>query len=87
MSEMTEEGALTYAARAFMSKFAPVLDGWTQVRAETMVVRFEDLSGADGEDAWRRLLDHLGLAVPDAVLARVLRTYRIEALAGPDSPK
>jgi len=87
MSEMTDKGALSYAARAFVTEFAPVLDGWAQVGAETQVVRFEDLTGADGEDAWRRLLEHLGLALPDAVLARVLRTYRIEALAGTGSSK
>jgi hypothetical protein len=83
MAGMSEADALAYAGRAFVTEFAPVLDGWRKTGPETLPVRFEDLTGEAGEAVWQAVLAHLGIQVPDQVLRAVLRTYRIEALASP----
>ena len=87
MEGMREAEAQAYATNAFLAEFSPVLEGWRTTGAETLRVRFEDLTGPRGPTVWRKVLDHLGMQVPAPVLHSVLRFYRIEALAPPGRPK
>lgn len=87
MDALPETEVLAYAIRAFLAEFGPVLDGWRAPDPQTLPVRFEELTGPDGEGVWHRVLEHLGLPVPGPVLRAVLNTYRIEALSGPPAQR
>ena len=57
---------------------------WIESESDTdaMVVRFEDLAGADSVAHFRKLFDHCRIALPDSVLEEVLDAYSFERLSG-----
>ena len=81
MSEMSETRAYQYATHAFVTEFKPLLEAWLCTGSETCVARFEDLTGMESFQAWKSICLHLEIDIPDAVLASVLQTYRIDALS------
>jgi hypothetical protein len=65
------------------------LESWTAVSAvdeHVRLVRFEDLIGPEGFDAFWDLMAHCDIAIPGAVLCRVLQDHSFSSLSGGRQP-
>ena len=84
LSDLDEEAALIECVR-MLSRYGlfDALASWTEADdANVMVVRYEDLIGAQRDEAWKQLLDHCDVPLPDIDRDMLLARYSFEALSG-----
>lgn len=84
LEAMSKEQGLVHV----LSDFGSIIDiGDDWLRSSTgdqraKIVRYEDLTGADDQEHWAQLLQHLDIDVSDRQLARILNDYRFENISG-----
>lgn len=61
-----------------------ILESWSNQRENPAVclVRYEDLTGDAGEEAWGKVFAHCGIEMPRATLAALLADYSFEKMSG-----
>lgn len=50
--------------------------------SDVLLVKFEDVIGEGNTALWEKIFTHLDIPIPPALLSRMLREHRFEALAG-----
>ncbi|MAJ07534.1 hypothetical protein [Ponticaulis sp.] len=81
--DLPEEGRVEYLLGRYEKEFLGTMRAWLEEahRSEnTIIVRFEDLVGAEGLQVWRQIFDHIEIPVPEKDMAEIIYTYRIENL-------